>query len=127
MKKLLYIILISSCTLQLSAQQSHQDSIITIAKADVRKHKLSRAAFKGFRKDRGNFRSDYLKPDSSTTSNYSLLKDSTYVQAYKGWMYKKSRTRRTTGHYVLIGSIINTVVSAAIGFIILTVVVNAVF
>jgi len=119
MKKLLYIILISSCTLQLSAQQSHQDSIITIAKADVRKHKLSRAAFKGFRKDRGNFRSDYLKPDSSTTNNFNLLKDSTYVQTYKEWMYKKSRTRRTTGHYFLVGGIIYTVASFIAAFIII--------
>lgn len=122
MKNLLYILLILSCTLQLSAQQSHQDSVITIAKRDVKKHKLSRKAFKGFRSDRGNFRSDYLKPDSSTTNDYSLLKDSTYVQTYKEWMYKKSRTRRTTGHYFLVGGIIYTVASFLAAFAIILII-----
>lgn len=108
MRKIYFILLLCNCSIMVCAQKKLEDSIVIIAKADVKRHKISRADFREFRRDRGNFSADYFKPDSSTTSNRTLLKDSTYVRTFRTAMYKKTRTRRTTGHYFLIGGAIYT-------------------
>ncbi|TDO19605.1 hypothetical protein [Pedobacter duraquae] len=124
MNKLIYILILLCCSKILFAQKTRQDSILNIARIDVKRHKISRKAFAIFRKDRGNFSSDYLKPDSSTTSDFTLLKDSGYVQAYRAGMYKKTRTRRTTGHYILLGGAIYTAASLIAALVIIIALAN---
>ncbi|RZM24382.1 MAG: hypothetical protein EOO88_23005 [Pedobacter sp.] len=119
MKRIYYILLICSVPIAVFAQKTHQDSIIRVANLDAKRHKISGADFKEFRKDRGNFNAEYFRPDSSTASNVNLLKDSTYVQAFRTAMYKKTRTRRTAGHYILVGGAIYTGASFIAGLVII--------
>ncbi|MBS1519590.1 MAG: hypothetical protein JST50_01235 [Bacteroidetes bacterium] len=92
--------------------------------ADARKFKLDRARLKKFRQNRhnlareyfalggsepggfSNYRrnrelaSDYFKPVASAVSDTALLNDSVYVKAYREKAWRRTRHRRTAGHYV---------------------------
>ena len=80
------------------------DSVKKIAQADVKKFKLSREDQKIFKADKSNFTSDLFKPGLAYTSNPSLLNDSVYVRTFRYAAFKKASNKRSTGHYVLLGT-----------------------
>lgn len=85
---------------------SHDSLMVEIANTDVKTFKLNGNKLKQFRVHHFSPSSDYFKPTPVNTSDTSLLKDSTYIKAFKQAAYNKTLHRRTTGHYVLIiGSI----------------------
>jgi hypothetical protein len=50
---------------------------------------------------------DYFKPvASAAVSDTALLKDSTYVNAYREEAWQRTRHRRTAGHYVLMSGVV---------------------
>ncbi len=69
---------------------------------DVKNFKLNNADFKQFRLGDINKKSDFFKPSSAAISNPNLLRDSSYVSAYRNAAYLKTKKRRTTGHHVLV-------------------------
>lgn len=72
------------------------------ARKDARYFKLDKQLWKQFRHKRFAPTSDYFKPNPADVSDTSLLKDSTYVTAYRLKAYKRTLHRHTAGHYLLI-------------------------
>jgi hypothetical protein len=107
---LLLLLFGSAC---LRAQSTHQDSVAKIAHADAKKFKLDDAKLKIFRRDKSNSTSDFFKPaaDYNYVTDARLLRDSTYVKAYRQAAYTSTRKRRTLGHYFLIAAPIVLVVA----------------
>jgi len=62
-----------------------------------------RTGFKTYRRNR-ELVSDFFKPDSSAVSNPALLKDSVYVKTYRAEAWKRTRKRRTFGHYAWVSA-----------------------
>jgi hypothetical protein len=113
MKKVfLFLFVAVTAMLNAKAQTMNRDSVIRIAKAQ--NFKLNDADLERFRKTGRNGNSDYFKPISSGVSDVSLLKDSTYVKAYREMAFKKTKRRHTAGHFVLIGGIVAVVAIAVI-------------
>ncbi|OAQ42255.1 hypothetical protein A5893_03850 [Pedobacter psychrophilus] len=102
-----------------SQTPSNNDSLKQAALADVNVFKLNKPDLITFRKaGRSNFRSDYFKPNTNTTRDTSLLKDSVYVQAFREAAFVKTRKRRTTGHYLAVGGAIYLGVSLVAALVI---------
>jgi hypothetical protein len=113
MKKVfLFLFIAVTAMLNAKAQTMNSDSVIRIAKADAQNFKLNDADLLRFRKTGRDPNSDYFKPEVASSS--TLLKDSTYVKAYRETAFKKTKGRHTTGHYVLIGGIVAVVAIAVI-------------
>src|SRR4051812_34817790 len=101
---LLSFLLMVCASTELQAQTSSKDSITNLAKADVKKlFKLKNPELSNFRKYKYTSYSDYFKPSEVNVSNPALLKDSTYVDAYRVNAYYRTKSRHTVGHYILIG------------------------
>lgn len=96
------LLLMSFSAVKLQAQKTRKDSITRIAQADSKNFRLNKTDLKKFRKDRRNYNSDFFKPPKVRDS--TLLKDSLYLKAFRDAAYKKTRKRRTAGHYVIIGA-----------------------
>lgn len=112
---LLLLVLFSS--FQLAAQNLKADSTIIktkIAIADARYFKISKQAWKAYKKHQFIYSSDYFRPTAINTDHVELLTDSIYVKAFKKAAYQKTSKRRTVGHYVLAGYMIGTVSYAII-------------
>lgn len=62
-----------------------------------------RTGFKTYRRNR-ELASDYFKPDSAAVSNPALLKDSAYVKTYREEAWRRTRKRRTFGHYAWVSA-----------------------
>jgi len=62
-----------------------------------------RGGFKVYRRNR-ELASDYFKPVPSAVSDTTLLKDSVYVKTYREEAWKRTRRRRTFGHYAWVSS-----------------------
>lgn len=113
MRTILFFLVAMSLILQCAkAQTSNKDSIVKIAKADVMNFRLNDDDLKRFRQNRHNRNSDYFKPLSINVSNRGLLRDSVYVKAYRELAYKKTKRRRTVGHYAIFGGIALVIVLA---------------
>jgi hypothetical protein len=93
----LSFILITSANLL--AQTLGVDSVISIAKEDGRKFRLTPQQKERFKADKKNSGSDLFKPNAGNVSDVSLLKDTLYVRTFRMAAYK--RNRHTTWHYVL--------------------------
>jgi hypothetical protein len=65
--------------------------------------------------------SDFFKPIPSAVSDTALLRDSVYVTAYREEAWKRTRSRRTFGHYAIIGGSVVGGVTAIAGFVVLMV------
>jgi len=92
---------------QVFAQVAKNDSTdlkTKIAENDAKNFKLDKEIRKKYKKHHFDYHSDYFKPNESTVSNTSLLKDSVYVKAYRRAAYIRNIKRRTAGHYVIVGA-----------------------
>ncbi len=76
-----------------SAQIIRRDSITKVAESDAKKLKLTKTSIKSFRRNKNNSGSDIFKPTTETTSDVTLLNDSTYVQAFRAKAYAIERKR----------------------------------
>jgi hypothetical protein len=101
---------------KLLAQTLRVDSIMTIAKEDGRKFRLTPQQKERFKADKKNSGSDLFKPNASNVSDVSLLKDTAYVRTFRMAAYK--RNRRTTWHYVLWGGVSAYLVACIIDIIV---------
>jgi hypothetical protein len=81
--------------------------IITMAKTDGRRLRLSNAQRQKFNADKKNAGSDLFKPALNTVSDTLMLSDSVYAKAFRLAAYKKAfgYRKRTTGHYILVGGV----------------------
>ncbi len=105
-KLIIFILVLSSIVISAKAQKKPVDSISKLATADVKRlFKLKNPELHNFRKYRYTSSSDYFKPSALNVSNPVLTKDSSYVNAYRTAAYYKTKKRRTTGHYILIGGV----------------------
>jgi C-terminal processing protease CtpA/Prc len=95
--------LIALLTAGTQAQTLSRDSIINIAKADAKNFRLNDADLKKFKK-KWKKTSDYFKPTKTNVSDTTLLRDSVYVQTYRYVAYVKTRSRHSTGYYVIFGA-----------------------
>jgi hypothetical protein len=62
--------------------------------------------------------SDFFKPIPSAVSDTALLRDSVYVTAYREEAWKRTRSRRTFGHYAIIGGSVIGGATAIAGFVV---------
>ena len=76
--------------------------------------------FPAYRRQR-ELASDFFKPIPSAVSDTTLLRDSVYVTAYREEAWKRTRARRTFGHYAIIGGSVVGGASAIAGFVVLMV------
>ena len=90
-------------TTYLLAQTSNPKKIVKQARRDVRHFKLNRTDYKKFRKDRRNPNSDFFKPVNSMVRDTTLLKDSTYVKAFRTTAYMKTRSRHANTIICIVG------------------------
>lgn len=72
--------------------------------------------FPAYRRQR-ELASDFFKPIPSAVSDTTLLRDSVYVTAYREEAWKRTRRRRTFGHYAIIGGSVLGGVTVMAGFI----------
>jgi hypothetical protein len=73
-----------------------------------------RGGFKAYRRSR-ELTSDFFKPVPLAVSDTALLRDSVYVKTYREEAWKRTRRRRTFGHYALVtGAVVGsaTVIAA---------------
>jgi len=73
--------------------------------------------FPAYRRQR-ELASDFFKPIPSAVSDTTLLRDSVYVTAYREEAWKRTRSRRTFGHYAIIGGSVIGGASVIAGFVI---------
>lgn len=116
------LVLIVTSSISLFSQTVSKDSIIKIAQTDVKLFKLSSEDFQIFRKNKGNYTSDFFKPKLGAVSDTLLLKDSVYVKAYRQAAYNKSLKKRTIGHYILVGGAVYAVLTVVVAIVTLFVV-----
>ena len=98
------------------------------AKEDVDIFKLPPDVLKRFKEAHFAKTSDYFKPTKQYASNYALLNDSDYVQAFRKAAYNKSLHQRLhpTGHFLaILGIVVGVIVF--IGFLLAPVANNAVY
>ena len=115
MKKILLSFFVAVITMPCGKAQSvSRDSATRAAQADVKNFRLNDADLDHFRKSGRNPNSDYFKPAIAGVSNSTFLKDSTYVKTYREMAFKKTKKRRTAGHYILFGGIALVVVFAVL-------------
>lgn len=84
---------------------------------DARNFRLSKEEMADFRKNKKKYQSKYFEPKAENVSEPKLMKDPGYLQAYRDAVFKRTKRRRTAGHYILIGGVVY--VAAAIIAIIL--------
>lgn len=102
-KTLMLCLLLLIITMPVALCQTEKDRAVTkAAKKDARYFKLDKQLWKQFKHKQFAPTSDYFKPNTSDVSDTSLLKDSTYVQAYRIRAYKSTLHRHTAGHYLLV-------------------------
>jgi hypothetical protein len=65
------------------------------------------AAFQAYRRTR-ELACDFFKPTPSAISDTALVRDSVYVKTYREEAWKRTRRRRTFGHYALVGGAVIT-------------------
>jgi hypothetical protein len=118
------LVLISAASNNLIAQTASKDSLIKIAQADVKYFKLNSEDFTIFRKNKGNYTSDFFKPKVGAVSDTLLLKDSVYVKAYRQAAYNKSLKKRTVGHYMLVGGAVYVGVTVVVAIVALFIVLS---
>ena len=97
MTKLLFFTALFLCvftTTNLPAQTSNPKKIVKQARRDVRHFRLNRTDYKKFMKDRRNPNSDFFKPVNSMVRDTTLLRDSTYVKAFRSTAFLKTRSRQ---------------------------------
>ncbi len=105
MIKLLWtILLITVLHSSAKAQTTHADSMARMAVADARKFKLDAERMKIFRQQKDHYLSDLFKPTEAQVSRPDVLNDSNYVYAFRAEAYRRTLKRRTTGHWILVGS-----------------------
>ncbi|MBS1532135.1 MAG: hypothetical protein JSU01_17670 [Bacteroidetes bacterium] len=75
-----------------------------------------RDGFQVYRRQR-ELASDFFKPIPSAVSDTSLLRDSVYVAAYREEAWKRTRRRRTFGHYAIIGGSVVGGATVIAGFV----------
>ena len=95
-------ILLFTTSVSTIAQHRDPDEIKKTAIKDARKFKLSKTDFANFRKTKPTKSSDLFKPKLENASQFSLLSDSAYVNAYRDAAYFKTQKRKTVGHHFLI-------------------------
>jgi len=76
--------------------------------------------FPAYRRQR-ELASDFFKPIPSAVGDTALLRDSVYITAYREEAWKRTRSRRTFGHYAIIGGSVIGGASAIAGFVVLMV------
>lgn len=70
--------------------------LMMLAKADAKKFRYNMANKKQVNQNLKNPNSDFFKPTRTFASNPELLKDSVYVNAFKKYAVKKTKSRRTS-------------------------------
>lgn len=103
MLKVLISALILLSTVSILAQTTDSRSLIRKARTDVVNFKINKTDLKEFKKNKRNDSSDFFKPVKSMVSDTTLLTDSIYVKAFRGYAYVKTRSRVNTGIYALVG------------------------
>jgi len=85
------------------AQQTKRDSVINLAVKDAKFLKLSDTDLQRFKADKANYSADFFKPNAGTTADSTLRADSVYVKAFRSEAYKRYVSKRSVGHYALLG------------------------
>lgn len=120
MKRTLVLILLINILAVCSvvAQQTKRDSVINRAAKDAKFLKLSDTDLKRFKADKANYSADFFKPNPGTTADSTLLADSVYVKAFRSEAYKRYVSKRSVGHYALLGVGAYVVISIIVALII---------
>lgn len=103
MKTLSLAVLFSLLTVfNMFAQTRNSPAAVKAANRDAKDFQLDDKIWKEFKHRQIGPESDYFKPNKTTTSDTTLLRDSTYVQAYRSAALKRTMGRHTTAHYILV-------------------------
>jgi len=107
------------------AQQTKRDSVIKLAAKDAKFLKLSDSDLKRFKADKANYSADFFKPNAGTTADSTLRADSVYVKAFRSEAYKSYVSKRSFGHYALLGVGAYIVISVVVALVVVVVLVGS--
>ncbi len=103
------------------AQQTQRDSLIKLAAKDAKFLKLNDSDLKRFKADKTNYSADFFKPNAGTTADSTLRADSVYVKAFRSEAYKRYVSKRSVGHYALLGVGAYIAISVVVALVVIVV------